>query len=224
MSDTMVSPDDSPPPDLPPPTSSPTPGGGGYKSWSKNKKLAVVGGGGLAVALIVYLFAKSRSSSSSSGSSNSTTPTLVLPSSNQDATDSTEYASLEEGLQGLDKQVQGLEPPPPSTGTGGGPPSGGKTPPKKTTTPVAPSGPPTFPLSYGAGIGNLDVVGYAQPGGDYVGYNVKGGAPVYAYVNGSWHLGLKPSQFTKNTPIGTPTNYSDLIDWQAGKVSETLGK
>lgn len=114
MSDTLVSPgsDPGPPPvddSSPVPTSGPSTGGG-INSWSPGKKIGILGGGGLAVLALIYLYAKRKSASSTaSPQANSTTPTLVLPSSNQDATGSANYASLATGLGNLSNQLSQLQ-------------------------------------------------------------------------------------------------------------------
>lgn len=120
MSDTLVSPG-SDVSDEPPAPSNPSSGGGGIKSWSPGKKIGILGGGGVVFLMAVYLYAKHKSATASTSSttsgSNSTTPTLVLPSSNQDALGSSNYAGLTAGLGSLANQVSALQtsqvPPPP---------------------------------------------------------------------------------------------------------------
>lgn len=175
--------------DTPPPSG----GSGGFQSWSPAKKIGILGSGGIAVLGLIYLYAKHKSTSSASTSSTvsggtGTTPTLVLPSSSQDAVGSSDYASLASGLGNLSNQVSTLSgsttaPTTPTTTT--------------TSTPVAASPtvapPPTQVLS-GA---EYYVLGPEGPNGqDEQNYNVTSGAPVYfTYSNGpnSWPQ-LTPKQ------------------------------
>lgn len=53
----------------------------------------------------------------------------------------------------------------------------------------------------------------------YRGYNVAGGAPVYAYVDGAWEQGVNPASWTDGTEVVTP-DPSAIVP---GVVTERLG-
>jgi hypothetical protein len=108
----------------------------------KKRNTYLLAGGGILVAALVFLYAKSKNKNAAGATavpSNSTTPTLVLPSSNQDATQSSDYAALSGQigqLSNLLSKQNEVQPPP--TGGGGG---GGTNPPVTTpTTPGTPTG------------------------------------------------------------------------------------
>lgn len=101
----------------------PSSGGGGIQSWSPGKKILILGGGSMGFLALIYLYARSKknsSTTSSTTSSNSTTPTLVLPTSNQDAVGGSDYASLTEGLNNLGNQVSQLQSTQTNVGGSGG--------------------------------------------------------------------------------------------------------
>lgn len=147
------------------PDTSPT--SGGFNSWSKNKKMAA-GGGVVAVGLVLYLYMKHKSSTAASTSASGTTPTLVLPSSNQDAQMSSAYAGLSNQLSQILAQTA---------------PSG-------TTTTPTPTGSPTTvqPISFGPGGANAPGAGPPQ---------TKASLPaglVSAGVSGSNQVTVDPAQ------------------------------
>lgn len=112
----------------------------------KKQRTYVLIGGGVVVALVVYIYAKRKSASTTAAASttasgsgtNSTTPTLVLPSSNQDATLGSDFASLSAQLAALQAAQQGASQPGSGTGSGSG--SGTGT----TTTPTPTSNSPGY--------------------------------------------------------------------------------
>jgi len=149
VSDTLVSPGSDPNPT--PPTS-----GGGFKSWPPRKK-AIVVGGSLVGLLVVYLYAKHKSASSattatSTTGTNSTTPTLVLPTSTQDATSASNYSGLLTAIENLSNQVsqqQATQTPTPTPTPS----------PSPTPTPVSTPAPTPTPAPFN--WGNLVGSGYA---------------------------------------------------------------
>ena len=85
---------------------------------------------------------------------------------------------------------------------------------------------PSFTQVAGSGdAGNqiLDIVGSITAPSTYQGYNVTGGAPVYALVNGTWKLGVPASQLAVGTQLATPASGVANINTGAGQVSERLG-
>jgi hypothetical protein len=92
--------------------------------------------------------------------------------------------------------------------------------------PAGPSGGVTFNQQLGNGDATgkiLDVVGsIVGPGGKYTGYNVSGGAPVYADVNNVWRIGLPGAQIPVGALLATPAANADQINVAGGKVTENL--
>lgn len=141
------------------PDASPPPTGG--KLMGMPRKPALVGLG-IVGLVAVYLYIKSKNaaataaSASTTGGVNSTTPTLVLPSSSQDAVNGADYASLQGGLNNLSNQVSSL--------------AGAGTAPVPIVTPPATPAPtgtaPTTPTSSGAPPGlSPAVMSAASQGG-----------------------------------------------------------
>lgn len=104
----------------------------------KKRNMYLLAGGGVLVAAVVYLYAKKKSAASSATTSttagtNSTTPTLVLPSSNQDATGSSDYAALSGQLGQLANQLSQQQSQPTTTTTATPTPTPAATTPTQTT-------------------------------------------------------------------------------------------
>jgi hypothetical protein len=229
----------------PPDTS--TPASGGFNTWSKNKKMAVLGGGGIAVGLVFYLLTKKKASTSTTASSG-TTPTLVLPSSNQDAQMSSAYAGLSNQLSQLLAQQQPGNPVAAPTPTGaptpvlGGPGNimqPGPIPPSAiqdthnsstpfNAQPYTGASVSTAPIGSITGytdMGNLNIAEVAQGGGLGQGYNTATGA---AYGNPYYNPSL-PGAFVPaaggGAPIATATspgisvaNAAQAASWQPTAV------
>lgn len=205
MSDTMVAPGTltaTGTGDTPAPSGGPK--GGGIASWSTGKKAAVFGGGGL-IALLIFIYLKKGSSANAAATNqgNGTTPTLVLPSSNQDVTSSTDYAGLTEGLNSLSNQVSQIKSSP-----------GSPAPTPAPTTPP-PSNEPLLPPQYGGwkqvtGPSGqiLDVVGGYNASRQYSGFEVGQGAPVYVEnPGGNWVLGMPGASIQPGATFAVPTQF-----------------
>ena len=67
----------------------------------------------------------------------------------------------------------------------------------------------------------LDILGSITGPSTYTGYNVVGGVPVYALVNGVWKLGYNASQLPTGTPLATSTSSEPYIS-NGAKVTEKL--
>jgi hypothetical protein len=129
----------------------------------KKRNTYLLAGGGVVVAALVFLYAKSKNKSAASSTTsvgtNSTTPTLVLPSSNQDATASSDYAALSGQIGNLANQLsqqQASGTPTPTTPT------------PTTPTPTTPSTPtpttPSTPTGSYVAIGNGAAMGFINQG------------------------------------------------------------
>ena len=66
----------------------------------------------------------------------------------------------------------------------------------------------------------LEILGTIVSPSTYQGYNVSGGWPVYALVNGKWTLGLKASQLPVGTPLATSITNAPYVTTTSTK--ETL--
>lgn len=176
---------------------------------------------GIAGLLLTYLLLRRSQSSSQSGNA-SVDPNQAL--AQYEAQNQANLAGLASELQALQSGAGGgfgtgtTSNPPPSitvnvsgaggtsTGQGGGTPA------------------PRFSTATGNAdaAGNiLDILGIAQPNGSYTGYNVGGGAPVYALVGGQWKINTQPSQWGPNTELATPQQYAYEIS--QGTTTEHLG-
>ena len=92
-----------------------------------------------------------------------------------------------------------------------------------TTSPASSSTVNPYPQVAGNGqAGNqlLDIVGSIVGPSVYQGYNVTGGAPVYALVNGQWKLGVPANQLPVGTQLATPVANQAAITGTS--VKETL--
>lgn len=92
-------------------------------------------------------------------------------------------------------------------------------PPSSDTVSAASAG--ALAIVPGPGASALAVLGQISgSGGQYTGENVKGGAPVYALVNGSWVTGFDAAQLAPGTPLATSiTNAGSIVP---GSTTETL--
>lgn len=190
--------------DTPEPSGGPK--GGGIASWSTGKKAAVFGGGGLLVLLVFVYLKKGSSANAANQPSSGTTPTLVLPSSNQDVTSSTDYASLTEGLNSLSNQVSQIK---------SATPSPAPNPPPTSAPAPSPANEPLLPSYYGGWkqvVGPagqiLDVVGGYNANRRYSGFEVGQGAPVYVQnPGGNWTLGMPGAQIQPGATFAVPTQF-----------------
>lgn len=60
-------------------------------------------------------------------------------------------------------------------------------------------------------LGALDVLGSTTGGNNFTGWNVVGGPPVYANINGHWVTGWNPHAVARGTELATPATYRSLI-------------
>lgn len=88
------------------------------------------------------------------------------------------------------------------------------------TPPGTPQGPTSVAGNGDAGNQNLYVVGTITQPGTFTGYNVTGGAPVFANVNGTWKIGLPGSAIPVGSQLATPS-YAN-INTGAGQVTERI--
>ena len=73
-----------------------------------------------------------------------------------------------------------------------------------------------------AGNQLLDILGSITGANTFTGYNVSGGAPVYADVNGTWRIGLPASQIPVGSQLATPAAAASSINVSGGQVTEPL--
>lgn len=95
-----------------------------------------------------------------------------------------------------------------------------------TTTTGTPTTSPQFTQVQGNGdAGNqlLDVVGSIVQPSTYQGFNVAGGAPVYANIGGQWKIGVPAAQIPVGTALATPVANQGQINVTGGTVTEQLG-
>ncbi len=244
MTDTLVSPgSDVGTGDVSSPSSGGS-NGGAFAGWSPGKKIAILGGGGMLTLIAIYLYAKKKSASSvgsgTTANTNSTTPTLVLPSSNQDALGSTDFSGLSQGLGNLSNQVSQLNAtstptPTPTPQPDNDPTQAPPTPvptPSPAPSPAPPPAPPfdpsqnpvqSPPPTTTLGGNEYYVLGGAANMNDYHGDNVKNGAPVYFTWNGQGipEQGLLPPELASGivayTPVSTPLSEIGWVQ-QGGRI------
>jgi hypothetical protein len=94
---------------------------------------------------------------------------------------------------------------------------------------AAPSSTSTTGGQFATAVGNgqaggqlLDIIGSIVAPSTYSGYNVTGGAPVYANVGGQWKLGVPASQLPVGTQLATPVASAANINTAAGVTTEPL--
>ena len=94
---------------------------------------------------------------------------------------------------------------------------------------AAPASTSTTGGQFATAVGNgqaggqlLDIVGSIVAPSTYSGYNVTGGAPVYANVGGQWKLGVPASQLPVGTQLATPVASAGNINTSAGVTTERL--
>ena len=103
------------------------------------------------------------------------------------------------------------------SGSGGGASSS----PPSSSVDVSPASVGAMAFVPGPGGSELAEIGQISgSGGQYTGENVRGGAPVYAYMNGAWVQGFDAAQLHKGTPLATPlSNVAQIV---RGTVTEAL--
>jgi hypothetical protein len=74
-----------------------------------------------------------------------------------------------------------------------------------------------------AGSQMLDIIGSITAPSTYTGYNVTGGAPVYALINGQWKIGVPAANIPVGTQLATPVGSATAINTAGGTVTERLG-
>jgi hypothetical protein len=211
----------------PPPTSARTPSGsGGIGGWvGSHKGIAI--GGGIAALVGAYLIIRSRKSSSTATSSTTAaggTAQTVYPTSSGITGDTNQgdyYAGILNQLNSndsaLSSQLTGLGTSITSAinaGTAAANPSTGAT----NTGSASGSSVPAYQTINLPGIGQADVLGQIGANGQYTGYNVGGGAPVYfgnANAVAQGPQGEQPGNYAY-----TPVQYQGLIG--SSKTTEIL--
>lgn len=207
----------------PPRTSVPNSGassGGGLSEWVSNHKGLAIGGL-LAAAVGAYLLLRSRSSSSSSTQNSTTaTPSTLYPYSTGvtgDTNTGDYYAGilnqLNSNSSALSSQLTGLQTALTSAinaGTAAGNPSTGATNNGSTSGSTAAAATPGYGEINLPGIGESVILGRITSPGNFTGYNVGGGAPVYFGNANSVAQGSAGEQVAGNYAY-TPVQYSGLV-------------
>lgn len=213
----------------------PTPG---LQHGSKPPNKMVIVGVGIAALAVGYIVLKKKSAAATtSGASPVNSPTVIYPAGGgSDSAASQYYSSLMTGIQAAAQQT-GKQIGDSTATTAGNITSGTQTvtgaisaaqqqldqaihnnppsnpaPTPSPPTPAAVTPPHPFYTAPGPGGQTLDVIAYVDknaPAGQITGYNVGGGAPVYADVPGAstWQLGLPASALVPGTTLATPAQY-----------------
>lgn len=165
------------------------------QSLFKNHKTVAIGAAAGLVLALGYAAAKRRSGSAAQGPSQYLTPDVLAATPAGGTISITGPGGGGGGNPGV--MVPSLPQPAPSQPV--------------SATSLPPIDHNNYPL-IGPNGSSFDTIGtITQAGGIYTGYNVGGGAPTYAYVNGQWVQDFNANTLPVGTPIAVPTSFQQYV-------------